>query len=517
MGEFSKKKSPIYSIKPINPNFTGNQFQMNMSSIFKIIFFTFLSAIIFNGCTPAIKKTNSETAPARPVVIPVKVQKPERPPEIIELPKDDKIIRVGLMENYKKVVFRWNGSCSISGSGGTVVTTKKKSSSSWEAAVAGRSLVLTDDKDSEKLVFDEKITVKADNEDSYIEIAGVKEGKGWHWEKSKTRRYRGSIEFVLVDGAITVVNELPLNQYLYGVVPSEMPHQAPFEALKAQAVLARTNTYSTLGDKYKNKPYQLFSDVFSQVYGGMINERESSNKAVDATSGIILTYNDKPVEATFHSVCGGYMESFDWIWSGKPVGYSVPHADNADDNASDLSSESAFKDFIDNPPESFCNMNLRKFPAAFDYAKKYFRWQKVYSRAELERVINKNMSKVIGKKVKIGSLKSLAVTSRGKSGKIRTMKVIGTAGSFEVNKELNVRRLLADSPLYSANFYVETKGPSSLPTDFVIKGAGFGHSGGMCQVGAVGMAIDGYKYQDILEFYFPGSKATRLPSGNSNN
>jgi len=491
---------------------------MNISSIFKIIFFTFLTAIIFNGCTPVIKKTDSQTMPAKPVVSPIKVPKPEMTPENIKLPKDDKIIRVGLMENYQTVVFRWNGSCSIYGSSGTVVVTKKKSPPSWEAAVAGKILVLTDDKDSEKLVFEQRITVKADNEDSYIEIAGVKEGKGWHWENSKTRRYRGSIEFVLVGGAITVVNELPLNQYLYGVVPSEMPHQAPFEALKAQAVLARTNTYSTLGDKYKNKPYQLFSDVFSQVYGGMINERESSNKAVDATSGIILTYNDKPVEATFHSVCGGYLESFDWIWSGKPVGYSVPHADNADsDDALDLRSESAFRNYIDNPPESFCNMNQRIFPDAFDYAKKYFRWQKVYSRAELEVIINKNMSKVIGKIVKIGSLRSLEVTSRGKSGKIRTMKVIGTAGSFDVSKELNVRRILADSPLYSANFYVDTKGSSSLPTYFVIKGAGFGHSGGMCQVGAVGMAIDGYKYQDILEFYFPGSRASRLPSSNSKN
>lgn len=493
---------------------------MHISSFFKIVILTLCSAIIFHGCSPTVKKSEPQTPASKPVVTtPVKPQKPETPPIVVEQSRDDKIIRVGLMENYKKVVFRWVGSCSVYGSTGTVVATKKRSSLSWEAAVAGKSLILTDEKDSEKLVFDDKITVKADDENSFIEIAGVKEGKGWHWEKSKTRRYRGNIEFVLTGGSITVVNELPLNQYLYGVVPSEMPHQAPFEALKAQAVLARTNTYSTLGDKYKNKPYQLFSDVFSQVYGGMINERESSNKAVDATSGIILTYNSIPVEATFHSVCGGFMESFDWIWSGKPVGYSVPHPDNTEsDEATDLSSESAFRSFIDNSPESFCNMSLRKFPEAFDYAKKYYRWQKVYSRSELERVINKNMSKVIGKTVKIGSLKNISVTMRGKSGKIRTMKVIGTAGSFEVNKELNVRKLLAESPLYSANFYIDARGASGdLPKEFVLKGAGFGHSGGMCQVGAVGMAIDGYKYQDILEFYFPGARATKLPAGGNTN
>lgn len=480
----------------------------------KFIFLLCSLTIIFHGCSPVGKKP--ENLPVNPKSHSGSIAKPEKKPEsplqTAELSKDDKIIRVGLMENYSKVVFRWTGSCSIIGINGKIIADHKKSQKSWEVAVKSKNLVLTDENNNEEFVLSDKIAVKTDDNDGFIEIAGVKEGKGWHWEKSKTRRYRGCIEFVLFGKNITVVNELPLNHYLYGVVPSEMPHEAPFEALKAQAILARTNTYSTLGDKYKNKPYQLFNDVFSQVYGGLTNENPVSNKAVDATSGLILTYDNKPIEATFHSVCGGYMEASDWIWSGKPMPYLSAHPDDTDSELpADISSEKAFRNFIDNPPKSFCNMNSRKYPHAFDYAKKYFRWQKIYSRKELERTIYKNAQKVTGQNKKIGSLKNIIVLLRGKSGKIRKMKIVGTNSSFEVTKELNIRKLLANSPLYSANFYIDIRGDENgLPKEFILKGAGFGHSGGMCQIGAVGMAIDGYKYQDILEFYFLNSKVTKL-------
>jgi len=343
---------------------------------------------------------------------------------------------------------------------------------------------------------------------SSVKIGEVKSGKGWHWEDVKSRSYKGNIEFININGKITVVNEVGIEQYLYGVVPSEMSSQSPMEALKAQAVLARTNVFSQVGKKYRNKPYSLSSDVYSQVYTGIDKVNESTSRAVDETRGLILTYNGKPVEALFHSVCGGYLESNDVIWGSVQLPYlkAKPCMPSGEYKYGDLSNEINFRKWADSHPDSYCNLDSRQSGDKLSFAKKYFRWETKYSRDNLERIIKSTTG------TDIGNLKDVSVVSRGPSGKALSVKVTGTKNSVVINKELKIRQKLSKPPLYNGNFYV-IKGKNDkkgYPSYFIFKGAGFGHGTGMCQIGACGMADTGKDFTEILDFYFPGTRVSEL-------
>ena len=299
-----------------------------------------------------------------------------------------------------------------------------------------------------------------------------------------------------------------IEQYLYGVVPSEMSSESPMEALKAQAILARTNVFSKVGKKYKDKPYSLTSDVYSQVYTGIDKITEPTSRAVDETRGLILTYKGKPVEALFHSVCGGYLESNDVVWSSAALPYlkAKPCSPSGSFSYGDLKNENNFRKWINSVPDSYCNLNNKQSGNKLAFAKKYFRWEKRYTREKLESIIKSATGKNIGK------LKDISVISRGPSGKAITVRVTGSAGSLDINKELNIRQKLSKPPLYSGNFYVEkiNSDKSGYPSEFLFRGAGFGHGTGMCQIGACGMADKGSNFDDILEFYFPGTDVTEL-------
>ncbi|MCG2760933.1 MAG: SpoIID/LytB domain-containing protein, partial [Candidatus Delongbacteria bacterium] len=339
-------------------------------------------------------------------------------------------------------------------------------------------------------------------------IGKVQSGKGWHWEQTKNRSYKGTIEFINLKGYITVVNEVGVEQYLYGVVPSEMPVNSPIEALKAQAILARTNIYSKVGRKYKDKPYSLSSDIYSQVYTGIDNISDRTNKAVDDTRGMILTYNDKPIEALFHSVCGGYLESNDVIWGSVKLPYLQSKPCSASDvfQYGDLSKESNFKKWIDSRPDSYCNLEWKTVDPSLNFAKKYFRWETKIKRKELENIIKFSTG------VDIGNLKDIIIQNRGHSGKAKSVKIIGSKNSVTINKELNIRKQLSKPPLYSGNFYIEKKNidKNGYAGEFIFRGAGFGHGTGMCQIGSCGMASEGKDYEEILKFYFPKTKLIEL-------
>jgi len=260
-------------------------------------------------------------------------------------------------------------------------------------------------------------------------------------------------------------------------------------------------------------PVIITADVFTQVYGGIGNETYLTNKAVDQTKGLILTYNSNPIEAVFHSVCGGYLEQNDMVWSGKKKDYLIAHPDipyskiSLRNKFSNLSNERIFKNWIDSKPACYCNMSARKgFSPALNYAKKYFRWEKKYKRKTLEKIIRKKSGK------DIGILKNIIITKRGKSGKARTIKIIGSKRNLNITKELNIRKTLSNNYLYSANFYVEKQGTNKngIASTFILKGAGFGHGSGMCQIGAAGMALDNKNFEDILKFYFEGTQVMRI-------
>ncbi|MBN2789007.1 MAG: SpoIID/LytB domain-containing protein [Candidatus Delongbacteria bacterium] len=464
----------------------------------RIVFTLFL---FFLSCTPINQNKNisiKEQIKSKIAIEPVQILPPEIKKEIVE---SNKNVRVGLMENEDKIIFSFSGSYSIYNDE-KLIFSKKMSTDSWKVYFTTEKYICLENiSTGEKIAVDQKVVFKPEQIASYVTLGKIKSGKGWHWENTRSRSYKGNIEFIKFNNKITVVNDVGIEQYLYGVVPSEMSALSPFEALKAQAVLARTNVFSDLGKKYKNKPYSLYSDVYSQVYTGISKTHERANKAVDETRGIILENNGKPIQALFHSVCGGHLESNDIIWSGNKLEYlpSKPDKINGLEKYNDLSNESLFKKWIDSRPDAYCNLADKNVDKALDYAKKYYRWTKKYSSKKLEQIIKNKTGKNIGK------LKDIKILKRGKSGKAISVSVVGSNSTLTINKELNIRKQLSDPPLYSANFYVVKSGG-----DFIFKGAGFGHGTGMCQIGACGMASKGKDFREILYFYFPNTKLSNI-------
>lgn len=474
----------------------------------KILLTALIMLMMFTGCTPVAREKG---VPITEKII-SEMSVAEEKKEVVEpvtvvLPEKKVSVRVGIMEGENEILFSCSGLFTIS-SKGKVIFTKKKSQGSWKITAQGHELVFENTDTGETIRVENDLIFRPDQISSYVKIGKVQSGKGWHWENTRSRSYKGDIEFLNIGGKITVVNEVGIEQYLYGVVPSEMSSESPVEALKAQAILARTNVFSKVGRKYKDKPYSLTSDVYSQVYTGIDKITEATSRAVDETRGLILTYKGKPVEALFHSVCGGYLESNDVVWSSAALPYlkAKPCSPSGSFSYGDLKNENNFRKWINSTPDSYCNLNNKQSGSKLAFAKKYFRWEKRYTREKLESIIRSTTGKNIGK------LKDISVISRGPSGKAITVRVTGSSGSLDINKELNIRQKLSKPPLYSGNFYVEKNNSdkSGYPSEFVFRGAGFGHGTGMCQIGACGMADKGSNFDDILEFYFPGTDVTEL-------
>ncbi|HQO09343.1 MAG TPA: SpoIID/LytB domain-containing protein [Clostridiales bacterium] len=466
-----------------------------------IIIFIFLY-----GCTPAsINKKHAEPEKIKPEKIDPRIQTPNKMDEIKILSRN--FIRIGIMEGETNILFSFSGPYSIY-SKGKPIFSKKRSSGTWKVVSKNTQIQLENIETGERIDVSKELVFKPEQVSSYVRIGKIQSGKGWHWEQTRSRSYKGNIDFININEKITVVNEVGIEQYLYGVVPSEMSPQSPVEALKAQAILARTNVYSKIGTKYKNKPYSLTSDVYSQVYTGLENVSERTNKAVDDTQGMILTYNGKPLEALFHSVCGGYLEGNDIIWGSARLPYLQPKPCGTESGIEfgDLSIEKNLKKWIDSRPDSYCNIDKAKVDPALDFAKKYLRWETRISRKKLENNIRSSTG------VDIGDLKDITVTGRGSSGKAKRVKITGTKRSVDINKELNIRKQLSKPPLYSANFYIvkENTAKNGLAESYIFKGAGFGHGAGMCQIGACGMAAKGKNFKEIIAFYFPGSQITDI-------
>lgn len=325
-------------------------------------------------------------------------------------------------------------------------------------------------------------------------IADVPYGIGWQWEGREDRTYRGDLEFYInAEKNIDVVNVLDIETYLYGVVPSEIGMNSPAEALKAQAVCARTEAMVGLETgKYAGPHYLLTSDVMCQVYEGSGSANDAVRRAVDETRGMVLVYNDSLISAYYSANCGGHSENIEYVWPDRsgPRPYWSGHPDMAVDNSPDLRQADQIRNWINHPPESWCKTDT----TTPDWARNHFRWKFSSSPEEIS-------SSVAEKYRDIGHIYDIIPLERGVSGRIYDLLLIGDKGHLRVKGELNIRRLW-DPPLRSSCFVVDKIGPVSAPASFIFSGAGSGHGVGMCQTGAIAMAGAGIGYRDILAHYF---------------
>ncbi len=331
-------------------------------------------------------------------------------------------------------------------------------------------------------------------------IRKVPYGVGWSWEGAEDRAYEGRIEiYPGKDGKLSVIVVLPLEEYLLGVVPSEIGSTSPHEALCAQAVAARSETVEALiTRKYAGENYDICSDVECQAFSGNKKRSPESDAAVRATRGLAMFHEGKPMAAYYASSCGGYTEDIRNVWPPRAdqKGYwDCARFDGEGALDFDLTREDDMARWIAASPKSWCNPEFGNIPK---WAQKNFRW----TREVAADVIG---ARLAGAGKDIGHVQAIRAVKRGPSGRMIQAEFIGDKGKAVIGPELAIRQVF-DPPLRSAAFIVETQGGTAeRPEKFIFKGAGWGHGVGMCQTGAIAMANAGKTFREILAHYYPNA------------
>ncbi len=349
---------------------------------------------------------------------------------------------------------------------------------SWNVQATASGMIL--EGNEEKFVLTDPLEFWVECSDSEVGLITVKAG-------AITRTYRGRITVSLLpqDKGLLVVNSLPQEEYLYGVVPNEVPASWPKTALEAQAILARTYSFGHLNPK---KEYDLVDSTNSQVYLGYDSEKPSTNRAVDDTANLVVGYGGKPVPYVYYfSTCGGQTEDSGQIW-GTSVPYLVPVSCSGG-QAQDLSSSEAVANFLAAPSSSYCSRS----PAS--------RWEVRLTSSDLAPLLAANFPEG-------AELLDLAVTRRSPGGGALEVAVITDKGELKISGELNIRRSLkeAGQALRSSFFAVDKLQKEDGSLEFLLRGGGWGHRVGVCQWAMEGMARQGASCHEILSHFLPGTE-----------
>jgi len=298
---------------------------------------------------------------------------------------------------------------------------------------------------------------------------------------------------VIIDkqGKLAVINEVKLEEYVKGVVPVEIRLAAPDEALKVQAVAARTEALAKLGIHHVFDPYDFCASQHCQEFGGLTRRTRRTSKAVDATRGQVLMSDGSLVDAVYSANCGGHTEHNDNVWSSRPD-KSLRAVSDLFSNPEPFyfpMSESQLAKWLKHTPRAYC-------ADAHNSDRKNFRWKVKYSAAKLNKIVNKHRN--------VGSVKDIRILRRGVSGRALRMKIVGSRDNAIINKELPIRKVLGGLKSSMFIVYIE-RDSSGKPESFFFRGGGWGHGVGMCQSGAEGMASRGFAYDKILAHYFSGT------------
>ena len=360
----------------------------------------------------------------------------------------------------------------------------------------------------------------------FFTLCDVTIGVEFHWQRKEAQSFRGGIEFYAADGAVTVINNINAEEYLKSVISSEMNAHASLELLKAHAVISRSWLIAQISKKgtdaknggkgmradgneivkwYDRDDHDLFdvcADDHCQRYQGITKAYiPTVKRAVEETRGEVLVSDGEICDARFSKCCGGATEEFGYCWEDKDVEYLKGVRDSADEaQLPDLTTECEAEKWIAAEPEAFCNTSdgeiLRQILNDFDMeTNDFYRWQVRYSQQELSDIVRERSG------IDFGTIESLTPLERGVSGRISRLRIDGSKRSMIIGKELEIRKTLSQSHLYSSAFTVKRENG-----DFVIYGAGWGHGVGLCQIGAAVMGSKGYGYREILAHYYKGAR-----------
>lgn len=385
------------------------------------------------------------------------------------------------------------------------------------------------------------LTFHPQKSDASFTLFEVTIGVNFHWERKENQVFTGCLSFIVYDGRLCAINILPVEDYLVSVISSEMSAKASLNFLKAHAVISRSWLLAQI-DKRKNlqnKPGDAFfsvrksdtqlirwydredhtefdvcADDHCQRYQGITRAVcETASEAVRATQGMVLMHDSEICDARFSKCCGGVTEEYSTCWEDIDKPYLKSIADKSHDSEiiPDLSDENQVREWIMSSPEAFCNTDneevLSQVLNNYDQeTENFYRWTVEYTQSELSELLKNNL------KMDFGEIVDLIPLKRGKSGRISVLRIVGTERTFEIGKELEIRRVLSDSHLLSSAFVVDCtfSGTGAVPSAFVLHGAGWGHGVGLCQIGAAVMGEKGIDYKAILMHYYRGAELKKL-------
>ncbi|MGM9850655.1 MAG: SpoIID/LytB domain-containing protein [Muribaculaceae bacterium] len=376
--------------------------------------------------------------------------------------------------------------------------------------------------------------------DATFEIFDVTIGVNFHWERRENQRFSGALRVIVEGDKLTIINILPVEDYLLSVISSEMSATASPELLKAHAVISRSwllaqirknkkialsgEAYSAMTvnddeivrwyDREDHINFDVCADDHCQRYQGVTRQSTPTvAEAIRATFGEVLIDHDGELcDARFSKCCGGVYEEFENCWEPRHYHYLEARRDApAETDFPDLSIEDNARRWIMQRPEAFCNTDdaaiLSQVLNNYDQeTTDFYRWSVTYGREELARLVKERTG------IDFGYIKDLQPIERGTSGRLVKLRIIGTRRSMTIGKELEIRRSLSPSHLYSSAFIVERQGVDAdgVPEHITLHGAGWGHGVGLCQIGAAVMGAKGYDYKAILRHYFIGADLRRL-------
>ena len=376
----------------------------------------------------------------------------------------------------------------------------------FNIGISGNRLSLND-------IHCNEITIKNNDRElaNNIKIDPVIAGRGFHWQKFIDIKVLGDIVVKIIDQRLFVINKIFLEDYLMCVATSEMGAKCPKSLLEAQTIVARSWILAAKEKKHQNLGLDACNDDCCQRYQGISNVIHSSVKAAQNTRGKVLIHKETICDARYSKSCGGISERGNNVWdiNFQPYLNSIVDCDNAE--TTDLSKEEHLKEWLLNEQNSFCGPkyineeNLGQYLGSVDEKGQYYRWEISYTNSELVKIIYEKSGKQFSKIIMIHPIE------RGASGRILTMKIIGKDGngndtSLNINSEYEIRRILHKKFLYSSAFIIETNSNHNNEDDFTLKGAGWGHGVGLCQIGALGMSLAGKTTEEIVFHYYKKTK-----------
>lgn len=387
-------------------------------------------------------------------------------------------------------------------------------------------------------LYNEIVFVPTD-EKCHFTLKDVTIGVNFHWERREDQQFAGSLRLINEDGKVTAVNVIGVEDYLLSVISSEMSATASLELLKAHAVISRSWLLAQIeknkniidsGEKYSaytetddeivrwfdredHTNFDVCADDHCQRYQGITRQTtDRVAQAIKATWGEVLYSEGKLCDARFSKSCGGVFEEFENCWEPVHYPYLVARRDSENPmDFPDLSIEENAREWILSRPESFCGTTDKEILSQVlnNYDQEttdFYRWTVDYTQEELAELIHRRSG------IDYGKIIDLVPVERGTSGRLFRLKIVGSKLTKTIGKELEIRRTLSPSHLYSSAFIIEKSGADSdgAPKHFTLRGAGWGHGVGLCQIGAAVMGNRGYDYRQILLHYFIGAEIRPL-------